>query len=78
MNPMIWTLTGDNDDGVFLALEDFGGKFDHSFAACAILFLKKTSARAHKLYFLGQNQSTVAQRAESTVDERLRVSSFPG
>ena len=38
-------------------------------------FLKWKSARAHHLHFLGQHQSTVAQRAVKNVAE-LRVSSF--
>ena len=44
-------------------------------------FLKWRLARAHKFHSLGQDQSTVAQRAETTVTEfsltELRVSSFP-
>ena len=47
-----------------------------------LFFPKWRSARAHQLRSLSQDQSTVVQRAETTVDEGsgpddLRVSSFP-
>ena len=56
--------------GWFLACEDLGRMFDHSFVAFALFFfLKWRSARAHQLHSLCQDQSTVAQRAEMTVAE---------
>ena len=46
-----------------------------------ILFFKWRLARAHLFHSLGQDQSTVAQRAETTVTDcshdDLRVSSIP-
>ena len=66
------------DDGFFLAYEDFGGRFDNLFPACT---LKKgrnhntwRSSRAHSFHFSGQDQSTVAQRAETTVAEHYLTS----
>ena len=57
----------DNDDGFFLACEHFGGRFDCSFPDYAF---KRRSARAHQFHFflsfLCQDQSTVAQQAETT------------
>ena len=51
----------------FLPCEDFGGIFDHSFPVCAFipLFLKWRLACAHQFHSSGQDQSTVAQRAET-------------
>ena len=37
-------------------------------------FFKWKSARAHQFHFLGQDQSTVAQRAVTTVAERSLTS----
>ena len=67
-------------DGSFLACEDFGRMFDHSFLGCAfsfflsfflffLFFLKLRLARAHYFHSLSQDQSTVAQQAETTVAE---------
>ena len=65
-------------DGSFLACEDFGRMFDHSFLGCAFFFLyffffffflKLRLARAHYFHSLSQDQSTVAQQAETTVAE---------
>ena len=72
----------------FLVCEDFGRGFDNSYPACAFsfflsffLFFKRRLARAHKFHSLGQDQSTVAQRAETTMTEclpdELGASSFP-
>ena len=61
---------GGGDGSFFLACEDLGGRFDDSFPACAFFFFFKwRSALAHQFHFLGQDQSTVAQRAETTVAE---------
>ena len=46
----------------FLACEESGRIFDNSFPAWRL-------ARAHEFHSLGQDQSTVAQRAETTVTE---------
>ena len=54
--------------------EDFGGSFDDSFPACAFFFLKWKSVRTPQFHFLGEDQSTVAQRAEMTVAERSLTS----
>ena len=60
----------------FLACEDFGRVFDHSFPACAFcvcvlfFFFKWRLAHAHKFHSLWQDQSTVAQQAEMTVAKR--------
>ena len=60
--------------GFFLACENFGRMFDHSFPVSAfwfffVLFLKWRLAHAHLFHSLCQNQSTVAQRAETAVAE---------
>ena len=44
-----------------------------SFPACAF-YLKRRLARAHEFRSLGQDQSTVAQQAETTVTERSLTS----
>ena len=54
--------TAGDRGGIFLAFEDLGRMFDHSFPAWRF-------ANAHKIQSLRQNQSTVAQRAETTVAE---------
>ena len=60
-----------------------GGEGYKSFPACALNFffflLKLRSSRGHHIRSLGQNQSTVAQRANrgQTFPGELRVSSFP-
>ena len=47
--------------------------FDHSVPACSFFFffffLKRGLARVHQFDSLGKDQSTVAQRAETTVAE---------
>ena len=51
-----------------------GGGFDESLPVCALIFflLKWRSAGVHRFQFLGgQIQSTVAQRAEMTVNDEL-------
>ena len=54
--------------GFFLACEDFGRMFDHSFSVCTFFFFfeVEVSSRTQIPLFM-QNQSTVAQRAETTV-----------
>ena len=53
--------------GFFLACEDSGRMFDRSFSACAFFF-SKVEISSHTVNPLfGQNQYTVAQRAETTV-----------
>ena len=51
---------------LFPRLRGFRRMFDHSFPECAF-FLKWRLARAQKFHSLCQDQSTVAQRAETTV-----------
>ena len=46
----------------------------HSFPACTFFWIKWRSARAHQCYFLGQDQSTVAQQAKMTVAEHSLMS----
>ena len=44
--------------------------YDYSFPACAFyIFSKRRLVRAHSFHSFGQDQSTVAQRAETTVSE---------
>ena len=54
---------GGGGGGFFLACEDFGERVGKSFPACVFLLLMRSST-------LWQDRSTVAQRAETTVDER--------
>ena len=50
------------------ACKEFGEKFDNSFPASTFfVVLKWKSACAYQFHFSGQNQSTVAQRAETIV-----------
>ena len=68
-----------DDGGVFLTCEDFGKMFNHSFPACTFFlflffFFKWRLARAHQFHSLGQDQSTLAQRAETTVAEYFLTS----
>ena len=64
-----------NNQPIFLACDDFVRMFDCSFPACAFLFLfffflLSGDWIAHtNSTLLGQDQSTVAQRAETTVAE---------
>ena len=54
--------------------------FNNSFPAYAFFFFffEWRLGRAHLFHSLGQDQSTVAQRAEAAVfPDELRVSSFP-
>ena len=76
--PGIWWLFLSSS---FLACDDFGGWFRESFPACVFFlsfllsfFLKWRSASAQQLHILRQDQSTVAQRAETTVYERALTS----
>ena len=57
--------------GFFLLCEDFGRIFHNSFTACALFlfFLKWRLACTNWFHSLGQDQSTVAQRAETTMTE---------
>ena len=74
----------DGGGSFFLACEEFGRMFDHSFLACAfflllilllLLFLFKWRLlRTHKFRSLCQDQCTVAQRAETTVAESFLTS----
>ena len=60
----------------------FGRTFDHSFPAHAVFcfVFRWRIARVHEFHSLGQDQSTVAQQAQTTVAEcspdKLLVSSF--
>ena len=55
--------------GLFLACEDFGRMFDSSFPACTFFWLLfKVEISSHtQFHSLDQDQSTVAQQAETTV-----------
>ena len=66
---------GGGGGGFFLACKDFQRMFDHSFPACTSFFLKWRLACAHLFHSLCQDQSTVAQRAETTVGEHFLKSS---
>ena len=57
--------------GFFLACGDFGQSFDDSCSPAPFFFFfyKWRSDRAHQFDILGQDQSTVAQPAETTVAE---------
>ena len=59
---------GDGPEVSFLGSEKFY-LGPESFPACTF-FPQWISAGAHQFHSLGQNQSTVAQRADTTVDER--------
>ena len=57
----------------FLLVRIFFGKaLIHS--PPAIFFFNWRSAQTHKFHFLGQDQSTVTQRAETTVAECFLIS----
>ena len=55
--------------GVFLACKDFGGRFSDLFHASTFFFFF-----FYRFYFLGQDQSTVAQLAETTAAECILTS----
>ena len=59
-------------DGFFFACEDFGRMFNHSFTACAffVFFFEVVISSRALILLLCQAQSTVAQRADTTVAER--------
>ena len=59
---------GGGGGGFFFACEGFGGR---SFIPHPrfFFFLKRRSARQRSFHFLDQDQSTAAQRAETTVAE---------
>ena len=59
-----------------LVCDDLGRKIDHSFPACAFLlfFFKVENTSRTLIPLLGQDQSTVAQRAETTVAQRSLTS----
>ena len=67
----IMTMSSASGDcGFFLACQDFGTTFDHSFPACIFFFfLKRRLACTHQFLSLRQDQSTVVKRAETTVAE---------
>ena len=52
----------------FLACEDFGRMFDHSFPACAFFFKVEISSRT-LIPLFRQGSVPVAKRAEKTVTE---------
>ena len=60
---------------MILACGDLGRRFDDLFHTSIVFLsffffvLKWGSARAHQFHFLGQGQSTLAQRADTTVAE---------
>ena len=53
--------------GFFLACRNIGRFFDHSFPACFFFFFFFLKWRLVRIHSLGQVQSTVAQRAETTI-----------
>ena len=58
--------------GFFLTCKDFGGGFDDSFPTCPLMFLSGDQlAHTNSTFFLGQDQSTMAQQAEMTVAKCL-------
>ena len=61
--------------GFSLAYENFGERFDGSFPAEVFFFFSSgNQLRAHQFHSLGQHYSTVAQPAETTVEERTLTS----
>ena len=67
--PLLKCILEGVSDGFCLLCEDLGGgRPDNSFPTCAFFFFKWRSAHAHQIpFFGGQDQSTVAQQAETTV-----------
>ena len=70
---------------LFPCLRKFGGKVWQFIPYLHFLFFSRRSVCTHQFHFLGQDQSTVAQRAETTVAEysltscmwaRLRIGSY--
>ena len=65
-------VCGDGGGGFFLACENFGRMFDNSFSTYdffLLLLFFKVEISLRKLIPLCQDQSTMAQRAETTVTE---------
>ena len=58
---------GGGGGGFLLACKDYEGRLDQSFPAC---FFESEDQLARTNFTLGQDQSTGAQRAETTVDKR--------
>ena len=58
--------------GFFLACENYGGRLDESIPCMCFSFFQWRSA--HTSCTLGQDQSTVAQKIETTVDEHSLMS----
>ena len=81
--PECWCFTGMeyicSGRWLFPRLRGFGENV-RPFFFLSFFFLKWKLARAHEFHSLGQNQSTMAQQAETTVTwafpDELRVSSF--
>ena len=44
-----------------------GGRFDKTFLACALYFLKYRSPHAHQFHSLDQDLSTMAQQAQTVM-----------
>ena len=65
---------GGGGGGFFLACENFGRMFDNSFPACAFFFFLSVISSRILIPLLCQDQSTVVQRAETTVTEYSRAS----
>ena len=69
-------LASRTDQLLFLGSQDFGGRFDHwvppvlFFCVCVC----EVEICTHQFHFLGRDQSTVAQRAETTVAESSLMS----
>ena len=66
--------------GLFIPYQGFGGGLDDAFPTRGFFLLVAAVlaeiARAYQIHFLGQDQSTVAQRAETTVTECSLTSCF--
>ena len=48
------------DGGFGPTCQDFGGRFEDSFPALLLFYLKWRSVHTYQFHFLGQDQSTVA------------------
>ena len=62
------------DGGFGPTCQDFGGRFEDSFPALLLFYLKWRSVHTYQFHFLGQDQSTVALWAKMTVAKCLLTS----
>ena len=64
---MQYNKVNDADDGgFFLAGKDFRGRFNDSFPACTFFFKVEISLHTPVPLFLGQDQSSLVRRGETT------------